>query len=82
VFNPDEFQFAKDTVEFAGFDIKLDGFKPTERIMKTIQEFPTPRTVTDIRSWFSRPSFVRVLPSSRHGAFQGTSQQENSILLG
>ena len=52
VFNPDKFEFARDTIEFAGFDITPTGFKPPHRIIKAIQGFPTPRTITDIRSWF------------------------------
>ena len=52
VFNPEKFVFAEDTVEFAGFDITLTGFKPPQRIIKAIQGFQTPRNITDVRSWF------------------------------
>ena len=52
VFNPVKFEFAHDTTEFAGFDITPEGFRPTERIMKAILEFPTPKNISDIRSWF------------------------------
>lgn len=47
VFNPDKFKFARDEVEFAGFDLTLTGYK-----LKAIEEFPTPRNITGIRSWF------------------------------
>ena len=29
-----------------------DGYRPPKRVLDAIQNFPTPRTITDIRSWF------------------------------
>ena len=52
VFNPDKFRFARETVEFAGFEVTLDGYRPANRILDAIIEFPTPKSVTDVRSWF------------------------------
>lgn len=52
VFNSEKFQFAQETVEFAGFEITKDGFKPLRKIMEAIQNFPTPKSITDVRSWF------------------------------
>ena len=49
VFNPEKFQFAEETVEFAGFEVTSDGFRPSPRIIDAIAEFPTPTCVTDIR---------------------------------
>ena len=52
VFNEEKFEFAKDIVEFAGFEITSDGFRPPARIIEAIKNFPKPEKVTDIRSWF------------------------------
>lgn len=52
VFNPDKLHFAKDTVEFAGFDVTTTGYKPSHKLLKAIAEFPTPTNITGIRSWF------------------------------
>ena len=52
VFNPEKFKFARETVEFAGFDVTLDGYKPAESTLAAIKNFPTPTSITDIRSWF------------------------------
>lgn len=52
VFNPDKFVFAQDTVEFAGFDVTPSGYKPPHKIIKAILDFPGPRNITDVRSWF------------------------------
>ena len=52
VFNPDEFQFAEDEVEFAGFRITADGVKPTKKMTEAIINFPTTTNITGIRSWF------------------------------
>ena len=50
--NPDKFVFAKDTVEFADFEISPTSVKPCSNVLQAIKDFPTPRNVTDIRSWF------------------------------
>ena len=52
VFNVDKFQFAADVCEYAGFELVPDGFRPPERKLKVIKEFPCPKTITDVRSWF------------------------------
>ena len=52
VFNPEKFKFARDNVEFAGFEVTQDGFRPADHIIKGIREFPTPKSITDVKSWF------------------------------
>jgi len=51
IFNVDKFQF-QETVEFAGFEINQTGYKPLQKIIEAIQNFLTPKNITDIRSWF------------------------------
>ena len=50
--NPKKFVFAAETVQFAGFEITNDSVRPSRKYLETIQNFPTPRNVTDVRSWF------------------------------
>ena len=50
--NPDKFVFAKDTVNFAGFQITPSSVRPCENYLQAIRDFPTRKTTTDIRSWF------------------------------
>ena len=52
VFNREKFVFAEESVEFAGFDVHMEGVRPPQRIISAIEDFPVPRNVTDIRSWF------------------------------
>ena len=52
VFNKEKFAFAKDVVEFAGFEVTQSGFRPPSRIIDAIKKFPLPNTITDVRSWF------------------------------
>ena len=52
VFNEEKFVFAEPIVEFAGFEVHPEGFRPPQRIISSIENFPSPRTITDIRSWF------------------------------
>lgn len=50
--NPKKFHFAQDSVEFAGFQITSNSVKPCPKYIQALQDFPTPRNITDIRSWF------------------------------
>ena len=50
--NPSKFCFARDAVEFAGFEITPTAVRPCPKILQSIEAFPTPRNLTDVRSWF------------------------------
>jgi len=50
--NPSKFVFASGTVEFSGFEITPDNVRPSPAILRAISDFPTPKNLTDIRSWF------------------------------
>ena len=50
--NPEKFRFAKDEVEFAGFEITKDTVRPCKKYIRAIADFPTPQSLTDVRSWF------------------------------
>ena len=52
MFNPDKFKFAQDEVEFAGFEVTNEGFRPASHVINGIRNFPTPLSVTDVKSWF------------------------------
>ena len=52
VFNPAKFVFAQDELEFAGFHLTAEGYKPPKRIIDAIQNFPQPTNITGVRSWF------------------------------
>jgi len=52
IFNPEKFVFAEEVCEFAGFEITMDGYRPNKKIIEAIQSFSTPKTITDMRSWF------------------------------
>ena len=51
-FNPRKFQFGSHDVNFLGFQLTAGGVKPTKEFLNNILSFPTPRSITDIRSWF------------------------------
>ena len=51
VLNPDKFQFAKRSVDFAGFRVSDSTIELLPKYLDAIRDFPRPST-TDIRSWF------------------------------
>ena len=52
ILNAKKLQLAKHEVEFGGFRISKTTVKPAEKYLSSIQSFPTPQNITDIRSWF------------------------------
>ena len=52
VLNRDKFQFCERAVDFAGFHITENHIKPLPKYLNAITSFPTPKGLTDIRSWF------------------------------
>ena len=51
VLNPDKFQFAKRSVDFAGFRISETDIEPLPKNLDAIRDFPSPTSTTDVRSW-------------------------------
>ena len=45
VFNEPKFKFAQKEVEFAGFEITEDGYRPPQRIRDAIRNFPRPKAL-------------------------------------
>ena len=52
ILNPENFIFYVPTVDFAGFTITLMDMRLCSRHLEAIHNFPQPRNITDIRSWF------------------------------
>ena len=52
VLNHDKFFFARKEVDFAGFRISDTTIEPQPKYLDAIRNFPTPTSITDIRSWF------------------------------
>ena len=52
IFNQKKFVFCQKQVEFLGFEITEDSVRPASTYLQAIQNFPTPKDITDIRSWF------------------------------
>ena len=62
VFSPEKFNFARETVEFAGFVITSEGIKPTDRYIESIRNFPTPNNISEVRAWFGLINLVNIRP--------------------
>ena len=53
ILNSEKFHFAERTAEFAGFQLGDGTIKPLEKHVTAIREFPEPRSLTDMRSFFA-----------------------------
>ena len=47
----EKFVFAKQEVDYCGFTISPSGYRPDDRLIKALTEFPTPQNRTDVRSF-------------------------------
>ena len=52
IMNPEKFVFAKKELEFLGFKLTTDGIEPGRELLKSISEFPKPKDLSGVRSWF------------------------------
>ena len=50
--NPRKFHYAEDEVEFAGFTITPTEVRPANKFTAAVRDFPTPKSITDVRAWF------------------------------
>lgn len=49
---PEIFLFAQDTIDTAGFEFSSCIVRPCAKYFNVIMDFPTPKNITDVRSWF------------------------------
>ena len=52
ILNPDKLRFACIKVDFAGFRISDSSVEPPPKYLNATRDFPTPKSVTNIWSWF------------------------------
>ena len=52
VFHPNKFQFGEEDVNYLGYRVTKTGLKPSPDFLNNIRSFPSPKTITDVRSWF------------------------------
>ena len=52
IFNSDKFQFAQETVDFAGLEVSMDGVRPARKFLESIRTFPRPETISEARAFF------------------------------
>ena len=58
--NPKKFEFCRKDLDFCGFHLSWDGFRPSDDTISSIRKFPMPEkpTVTDIRAWYGLVNHV------------------------
>lgn len=49
--NPKKFQFSKREIDFAGFRVTENEMKPLPKYLDTIESFPQPKSIKNIRAW-------------------------------
>ena len=52
IFNKRKLQFAQEEIDFLGFRITKEEVKPGKDFVQTVTDFPRPRDITGVRSWF------------------------------
>ena len=52
ILNAKKFQFAAEEIDYLGFKVTMTGVQPPTEFLDNILSFPTPRNITDVRSWF------------------------------
>ena len=62
-------------VDFAGFEVSMDGYKPSKHTIEAIHDFPTPTNVTDVRAW------SRIVNHVAYAFSQGQLKQPFRCLL-
>ena len=52
-FNEEKFCFGQEQLEYLGYHLGKASVEPSEDMLRSITEFPEPKDITGVRSWFS-----------------------------
>ena len=52
VFTKKKFVFGRSILEFAGFEVTPEGYRPPERLIASIRDFPKLKDISGVRAWF------------------------------
>lgn len=52
-------EFGKETINFLGYNVSMDGIKPTEDRIKAISNYPKPKTIAELRRFLGIINFYR-----------------------
>ena len=52
IFNPEKFQFGSKKVDFVGFVVDEESIRPSGKFIDAIMNFPRPKDITGVRSYF------------------------------
>ena len=52
VMNSDKFQFAQETVSFAGLEITKNAIRPAREYLDAIRNFPVPKNIISLHSFY------------------------------
>ena len=50
--NSDKFQFAQETVSFAGLEITKNAIRPAREYLDAIRNFPVPKNISSLHSFY------------------------------
>ena len=58
--NPKKFVFCRKELDFCGFHLLFDGYRPSDDTISSIRDFPMPEqpTITDIKAWYGLVNHV------------------------
>ena len=51
ILTPEKFKFGRKELDFAGFEITMNSIRPTGEFLTSIENFPTPKSIVDLRAW-------------------------------
>ena len=51
-FNPEKFVFARDTIDYVGFEITADSMRPSHKMLEAIKDLSAPTNITAMRAFF------------------------------
>ena len=80
VLNPEKFVFSAPTVHFAGFTINMTDVRQRSRYLEATRDFPEPRNITDVSSWFrlvNQVAYAFSMPERMH-PFRKLLKMENA----
>ena len=79
IMNPEKMQYCQKSVQFAGFILEADKFRPSPKMFEAIENFKRPTNITEMRAWFGLVNQLSYVTKGDNATFSSFIEEGHKV---